>query len=76
MVETDVDIEEVVNNAVECFVTGTAAIITSVSHIGYNNKTYDITSNDYQLALKLYTKLAGIQLQKEEDKFDWIYEVK
>ena len=76
VVETDVDIEEVVNNAVECFVTGTAAIITSVSHIGYNSKTYDITANDYQLAHKLYTHLADIQLQKKEDKYDWIFEVK
>ncbi|MBN2366137.1 MAG: branched-chain amino acid aminotransferase, partial [Calditrichaeota bacterium] len=34
VVERDVSVEEVLSNAIECFVTGTAAIITSVSDIG------------------------------------------
>ncbi len=70
--ERDLSVEEVVRDASECFVTGTAAIITSVSHIGWEGEVHDVNRNDYRLALQLYEKLIGIQLQKDEDPFGWV----
>lgn len=70
--ERDLAVEEVVRNARECFVTGTAAIITSVSDIGYRGEVYNVNKNEYSLAHKLYNKLIGIQLQREEDPFNWV----
>ncbi len=70
--ERPLSVEEVVQNAVECFVTGTAAIVTSVSDIGWQGKVYNVNKNGFQLAHKLYDKLIGIQLQREEDPYGWI----
>jgi branched-chain amino acid aminotransferase len=75
VIERDLSVDEVVKHSQECFVTGTAAIITSVSDIGWKGKIYNINHNNYQLALKLYEKLINIQLQKEEDLFKWIHVV-
>jgi branched-chain amino acid aminotransferase len=72
VLERDLSVDEVVSDARECFVTGTAAIITSVSDIGWKDKVYNINHNNYQLAHQLYDKLIGIQLQKEEDLFNWV----
>ena len=70
--ERNLSVEEVVENARECFVTGTAAVITSVSEIGWKGKVFNVNKNDFQLARQLYEKLVGIQLQKEEDPFGWV----
>ncbi len=70
--ERDVSVEEVVKGAKECFVTGTAAIITSVSHIGWKGEVYNVNRNEYRLAHQLYDKLIGIQLQKEDDPYGWV----
>jgi len=72
VIEKDLSVDEVVSSAIECFVTGTAAIITSVSDIGWKDKIYNINKNEYQLANRLYDKLIGIQLQREEDLFNWV----
>jgi branched-chain amino acid aminotransferase len=73
--ERDISVAEVVQDAKECFITGTAAIITSVSDIGWNNKNHNINRNNYQLANALYEKLISIQLQREEDPYNWVTEV-
>jgi branched-chain amino acid aminotransferase len=73
--ERDISVEEVVQDAKECFVTGTAAVITSISDIGWNNKNHNINRNNYQLANTLYEKLISIQLQREEDPYNWVTEV-
>ncbi len=70
--ERDLSVEEVVKNAREVFITGTAAIITSVSDIGWNGSVYNMNHNEYRLALKLYDKLVGIQLQQETDDYEWV----
>jgi len=70
--ERELGVEEVCKNAKECFLCGTGATITSVSEISWNDKTYNVNKNDFQLALKLYDKLIGIQLQEEEDPFNWV----
>ncbi len=72
VVERDLSVDEVISDARECFVTGTAAIITSVSDIGWQGKIHNINRNNYQLANQLYDKLIGIQLQKEADPFHWV----
>jgi branched-chain amino acid aminotransferase len=72
VIERDLSVDEVVSDARECFVTGTAAIITSVSDIGWKENVHNINHNNYQLAHQLYDKLIGIQLQKEEDIFNWV----
>ena len=74
--EREVSIDEVCNNAVECFLCGTGATITSISTIGWNDKDWNVNKNDYQLAHRLYDKLIGIQLQKEEDPYGWVMELK
>jgi branched-chain amino acid aminotransferase len=72
VIERDLSVDEVVSGARECFVTGTAAIITSVSDIGWRDKIYSVNKNGYKLAHQLYDKLIGIQLQKEDDVFNWV----
>ncbi len=75
VIEKNVAVEDVVHHAVECFVCGTAAVITSVSEIGYNNQVYNVNKNDFKLAHQLYEKIVSIQLEKEDDPFGWIYPV-
>ena len=70
--ERKVSVEEVVKHAKECFVSGTGAIITPVSHIGWQGTTYDVNRNNYQLAHKLYNRLTGIQFQREDDPYGWV----
>jgi branched-chain amino acid aminotransferase len=73
--QRDISVEEVVNHAKECFVTGTAAIITSVSEIGWQDKRYHMNRNNYKLANQLYEKLISIQLEKEDDSYNWVYSI-
>ncbi|GAB4375096.1 MAG: branched-chain-amino-acid transaminase [Calditrichia bacterium] len=70
--ERDLSVEDVAQHARECFVTGTAAIITSVSEIGWKGQVFNVNKNNYQLAHQLYDKLIGIQLQREEDPYGWV----
>lgn len=74
--EKDLGIEEVCRDAREVFLTGTAAVVTSVSEIHWKGEDYNVNKNNYQLANKLYEKLTGIQLQKEEDPYGWVMELK
>jgi branched-chain amino acid aminotransferase len=76
VLEEDMTIEDVCKKAKEVFLTGTAAIVTSVSEINWDGTTYNVNKNDYQFAHKLYDKLTGIQLQREEDPFGWVTELK
>ena len=76
VLEEDMSIEDVCRKAREVFLTGTAAIVTSVSEINWNGQNHNVNKNDYQLAHKLFDKLTGIQLQREDDPFGWITELK
>jgi branched-chain amino acid aminotransferase len=76
VLEEDMSIEDVCRNAREVFLTGTAAIVTSVSEINWNGQNHNVNKNDYQLAHKLFDKLTGIQLQREDDPFGWVTELK
>lgn len=73
--EREVSIEEVLFESKEVFLTGTAAIVASVSEIGWKDEVYSVNRNDYALGRQLYQKLTGIQLQKEPDPYHWVVEL-
>ncbi len=74
--ERELGIDEVCENAKECFLSGTGATITSISEISWKDHGYNVNKNDFQLAHRLYDRLLGIQLQREEDPYAWVMEVK
>lgn len=56
----------------EAFGTGTAAVISPIGELFYNDKKY--TVNDFKIgpvAQKLYDELTGIQWGKRPDPFGW-----
>ena len=58
----------------EAFGTGTAAVISPVGTIGYKDEVYTINDNKIgKISLWLYEQITGIQTQKIEDSFDWVY---
>ncbi len=78
MNERQISIDEVVKgyndgNLVEIFGTGTAAIISSVSKLKYNDTIMQFNEdNAGELGTKLYEEILGIQYGEREDKFGWI----
>lgn len=61
----------------EIFGTGTAAVISPVGHLKWNDMVMEINSNQIgELSRKLYDTMTGIQWGKLPDTFDWIVEVK
>ncbi len=61
----------------EAFGTGTAAVISPVGHLKWNDKVMKINGNKIgDISQKLYDTMTGIQWGKIEDKFGWIVEVK
>ena len=56
----------------EAFGTGTAAVISPIGELFYNDKKY--TVNNFEIgetAQKLYDELTGIQWGTKPDKFGW-----
>lgn len=76
--ERMISIDEIVeayksSKLIEIFGTGTAAIISSISKLKYNEsimKFSDEKAGD--LGTKLYNEILGIQYGKREDKFGWM----
>lgn len=61
----------------EVFGTGTAAVISPVGHLKWNDKVMEINGNKIgEISQKLYDTMTGIQWGKIDDKFGWIVEVK
>lgn len=61
----------------EVFGTGTAAVISPVGHLRYEDKVIQIQDGGIgELSQKVYNTITGIQLGKEEDPFGWSVEVK
>jgi branched-chain amino acid aminotransferase len=61
----------------EVFGTGTAAVISPVGHLKWNDKIMEINNNKIgKISQKLYDTMTGIQWGKVEDKFGWTVEVK
>ncbi len=60
----------------ECWCCGTAAVISPIGELAYDNVKYTI--NDFKtgpLTRKLYEELTGIQWGKKPDPFGWIVPV-
>ncbi|WP_027398749.1 branched-chain amino acid aminotransferase [Anaerovorax odorimutans] len=60
----------------EVFATGTAAVISPVGELCWKDRKITIHEGKIgELSQKLYDVLSGIQLGKEEDKYNWVVEV-
>ncbi|MCK0471969.1 branched-chain amino acid aminotransferase [Halalkalibacter sp. APA_J-10(15)] len=60
----------------EAFGTGTAAVISPVGELKWNDRQMVINNRETgHLAQKLYTTLTSIQTGKEEDPFGWVVHV-
>lgn len=60
----------------EIFGTGTAAVISPVGELRWNDKVMVINNGEIgELSKKLYDTITGIQTGKEDDPFGWIVEV-
>lgn len=61
----------------EVFGTGTAAVISPVGHLRFQNHVMQIGDGGIgQISQKLYDTITGIQLGKVEDTFGWTVEIK
>ncbi|MDE5764674.1 MAG: branched-chain amino acid aminotransferase [Ruminococcus sp.] len=61
----------------EVFGTGTAAVISPVGHLKWNDKVMEINDNKIgKISQMLYDTMTGIQWGKIEDTFGWTVEVK
>jgi branched-chain amino acid aminotransferase len=60
----------------EVFGTGTAAVISPVGHLRWENHIMQVEDGGIgPLSQKLYNTLTGIQLGKIEDVYNWTVEV-
>jgi len=70
--ERKIDIEEALK-ADEVFCAGTAAIISPIGSIKYQNKEYEFSKSDVgKITRQLYDILTGIQFGETEDEYGWI----
>jgi branched-chain amino acid aminotransferase len=82
VVERAISIDEVVEHCqsgqlTECFGTGTAAIISPVGELGYQNKRYTINHKKVgPITQRLYDHLLKLQRNEIADRSEWIYKVK
>ncbi|MDX1700179.1 MAG: branched-chain amino acid aminotransferase, partial [Melioribacteraceae bacterium] len=62
------------NNLIEIFGTGTAAIISSVSKLKYQDTIMEFNEDQAgELGTKLYEEILGIQYGEREDIFGWMH---
>lgn len=79
--ERKVSVEELVQAAAdgtleECWGSGTAAVISPVGHLRYEDHVFEINGGQIgEVSQKLYDTVTGIQLGEEEDIFNWTVEV-
>lgn len=78
VVERKISIDEALSEAKECFVTGTAAGITSIESITHGKKTaaFHKSGGMGELAAELLHQLKGIQYGTVEDRYGWMVPVK
>ena len=76
--ERRIDIQEIADaydagKLDEVFGTGTAAVISPVGHLKWNDKVMEINGNKIgKISQMLYDTMTGIQWGKIEDTFNWI----
>ncbi|MDR0411168.1 MAG: branched-chain-amino-acid transaminase [Treponema sp.] len=74
--ERKISIEEVFDDAVECFVSGTAAGATPIESLTYNKKTVIFNNREVgELTACLRDTLKGIQYGARPDTKDWMVKV-
>ena len=79
--ERRIDIQEIADaydagKLDEVFGTGTAAVISPVGHLKWNDKVMEINGNKIgKISQMLYDTMTGIQWGKIEDTFGWIVPV-
>jgi len=72
--EKKVDVNEFVN-AKEAFATGTGASITPIGKISWKGKVYNLGDGGVgNLTKKISEALLGIQFERVEDKWGWLYD--
>lgn len=60
----------------EMFGSGTAAVISPVGHLHYQNKDYLINNNEVgEITSEFYDKLSALQYGQIKDNFGWTYEL-
>ncbi len=60
----------------EAFATGTAAVISPVGSLTYQDEVYTVGDGQVgELSRRLYDELTGMQYGKKEDRYGWVYEV-
>ena len=73
VVEADLPIEKVLNDAIECFVTGTAAGITPLGSLTHEGRKKEFSSLEVDsLSITLLKELKGIQYGATEDRYGWM----
>lgn len=76
--ERMISLQEVIDeykagNLIEMFGTGTAAVISSVSKLKFNDQLLQFSETEAgELGTKLYNELAGIHYGRVEDKHKWM----
>jgi len=76
--ERMISLQEVIDayktgDLIEMFGTGTAAVISSVSRLKYNEHLLQFSETETgELGTKLYNELAGIQYGRIEDRHNWM----
>ena len=60
----------------EVFGTGTAAVISPVGELCYQDKKYSVANgNTGKLAQRLFDELQAIQYGEQEDPFKWVIRI-
>lgn len=81
VVERKISIDEVLeasdnSTLKEVFGTGTAAVISPVGKLTYNEKEIEINNMQIgELSSKIYDTVTGMQYGKLEDNFEWLIEI-
>jgi branched-chain amino acid aminotransferase len=75
--ERDISYKEVFEEScTETFCTGTAAVITPISSISFEDRTRTYNEGKPgEITTQLYNELTGIQRLEREDPFNWIEKV-
>ncbi|NLE46686.1 MAG: branched-chain amino acid aminotransferase [Chloroflexi bacterium] len=74
--ERRVSIDEILNEAVEAFYTGTAAVLSPITVVNYRGQDHPIGDGEAgPRAQMLLEALDEIQLQERPDYWDWVVEI-
>ncbi len=75
--ERNIDIDEILSNATECFSTGTAAVITPVGSITYRGTRHQFSNGEPgEKTMEIRDRLVGIQTKQYPDPYSWVVAVK